>query len=145
MKLDQAWIAAHIPHQGAMCLLDAVEQWDAEAIVCRASSHRRSDNPLRAADRLGIANGIEFAAQAMAVHGALLAADDAAPTVGFLTSVREVQWQRPRLDDIPSDLMVHAQRISGSANSLLYQFELRADEAVVLRGRASVMLKAPPA
>ena len=145
MKLDQAWIAAHIPHQGTMCLLDAVEQWDAEAIVCRASSHRRSDNPLRAADRLGIANGIEFAAQAMAVHGALLAADDAAPTVGFLTSVREVQWQRPRLDDIPSDLMVHAQRISGSANSLLYQFELRADEAVVLRGRASVMLKAPPA
>lgn len=145
MKLDQAWIAAHIPHQGAMCLLDAVEQWDAEAIVCRASSHRRSDNPLRAADRLGIANGIEFAAQAMAVHGALLAADDAAPTVGFLTSVREVQWQRPRLDDIASDLMVHAQRISGSANSLLYRFELRADEAVVLRGRASVMLKAPPA
>lgn len=145
MKLDQAWIAAHIPHQGAMCLLDAVEQWDAEAIVCRASSHRRSANPLRAADRLGIANGIEFAAQAMAVHGALLAADDAAPTVGFLTSVREVQWQRPRLDDIASDLMVHAQRISGSANSLLYQFELCADEAVVLRGRASVMLKAPPA
>lgn len=145
MKLDQAWIAAHIPHQGAMCLLDAVEQWDAEAIVCRASSHRRSDNPLRAADRLGIANGIEFAAQAMAVHGALLAADDAAPTVGFLTSVREVQWQRPRLDDIASDLMVHAQRISGSANSLLYQFELRADEAVVLSGRASVMQKAPPA
>jgi predicted hotdog family 3-hydroxylacyl-ACP dehydratase len=145
MKLDQAWIAAHIPHQGAMCLLDAVEQWDAEAIVCRASSHRRSDNPLRAADRLGIANGIEFAAQAMAVHGALLAADDGAPTVGFLTSVREVQWQRPRLDDIASDLMVHAQRISGSANSLLYQFELRADEAVVLRGRASVMQKAPPA
>jgi len=145
VKLDQAWIAAHIPHQGAMCLLDAVEQWDAEAIVCRASSHRRSDNPLRAADRLGIANGIEFAAQAMAVHGALLAADDAAPTVGFLTSVREVQWQRPRLDDIPSDLMVHAQRISGSANSLLYQFELRADEAVVLRGRASVLLRAPPA
>jgi len=144
VKLDQAWIAAHIPHQGAMCLLDAVEQWDAEAIVCRASSHRRSDNPLRAADRLGIANGIEFAAQAMAVHGALLAADDAAPTVGFLTSVREVQWQRPRLDDIASDLMVHAQRISGSANSLLYQFELRADEAVVLRGRASVMQKAPP-
>ena len=145
MKLDQAWIAAHIPHQGAMCLLDAVEQWDAEAIVCRASSHRRSDNPLRAANRLGIANGIEFAAQAMAVHGALLAADDAAPTVGFLTSVRDVQWQRPRLDDIASDLMVHAQRISGSANSLLYQFELRADEAVVLSGRASVLLKAPPA
>jgi len=145
LKRDQAWIAAHIPHQGAMCLLDAVKQWDAEAIVCRASSHRRSDNPLRAANRLGIANGIEFAAQAMAVHGALLAADDAAPTVGFLTSVRDVQWQRPRLDDIASDLMVHAQRISGSANSLLYQFELRADEAVVLSGRASVLLKAPPA
>jgi predicted hotdog family 3-hydroxylacyl-ACP dehydratase len=128
-----------------MCLLDSVEQWSDDDITCRASSHRRADNPLRAGGRLGIANGIEFAAQAMAVHGALLAADDAPPTVGFLTSVRDVQWQRSRLDDIGSDLVIHAQRISGNPGGLLYQFDLRADDAVVLSGRASVMIKAPPA
>lgn len=145
MKRDHAWIADHIPHQGTMCLLDSVEQWDQDQIVCRASSHRRADNPLRAGGRLGIANGIEFAAQAMAVHGALLAANEAPPAVGYLTSVRDVQWQRTRLDDISADLLVHAQRISGNADSLLYQFDLRADDAVVLSGRASVMIKAPPA
>ena len=25
--LDHAWIAAHIPHQGSMCLLDVVADW----------------------------------------------------------------------------------------------------------------------
>ncbi|MDP2369852.1 3-hydroxylacyl-ACP dehydratase [Rhodoferax sp.] len=145
MKRDHAWIAAHIPHQGTMCLLDSVERWSDDDITCRAVSHRCAANPLRIDGRLGIANGIEFAAQAMAVHGALLAANDGPPAVGFLTSVRDVQWQRTRLDDIDADLVVHARRIAGNSGSLLYQFELHADETVVLSGRASVMIKAPPA
>ena len=73
--LDRAWIAAHIPHQGSMCLLDAVREWSGEAITCTASSHTDPANPLRADGRLGAANGIEYAAQAMAIHGALLAGD----------------------------------------------------------------------
>ena len=28
--LDHAWIPAHIPHSGSMCLLDEVAEWDAE-------------------------------------------------------------------------------------------------------------------
>ena len=74
--LDRVAIAARIPHQGSMCLLDAVLAWDSGQIHCRASSHRQPDNPLRAAARLGAACGIEYAAQAMAVHGALLAPSD---------------------------------------------------------------------
>ncbi|MBK9235623.1 MAG: 3-hydroxylacyl-ACP dehydratase [Rhodoferax sp.] len=144
MKRNHAWVAAHIPHQGNMCLLDSVELWSDDDIVCRATSHRRTDNPLRNGGRLGIANGIEFAAQAMAVHGALLATEPVPPAAGFLVSVRDTQWQRTRLDDIDSDLMVHAQRISGNPTSLLYQFELRAADTVVLSGRASVLIKAPP-
>ena len=69
--LDQAWIAAHIPHQGTMCLLDEVVSWDEARIACRASSHRAPDHPLRTHGRLGAACGIESAAQAMAVLGAL--------------------------------------------------------------------------
>ena len=34
-------IAARIPHQGSMCLLDAVLAWDSGQIHCRASSHRQ--------------------------------------------------------------------------------------------------------
>ena len=68
--IDRAWIAAHIPHQGGMCLLDRVESWTGTEIVCRTRSHLAADNPLRYQCSLGIANGIEYAAQAMAVRGA---------------------------------------------------------------------------
>ncbi|HEX7156529.1 MAG TPA: hypothetical protein VF229_04890, partial [Burkholderiaceae bacterium] len=47
LSLDRGWIAAHIPHAGGMCLLAEVAQWDADAIVCRADSHRAPDHPLR--------------------------------------------------------------------------------------------------
>ena len=57
-----------------MCLLDEVLSWDATRIRCRSNTHRTADNPLRAHGRLGAACGIEYAAQAMAVHGALVAA-----------------------------------------------------------------------
>jgi predicted hotdog family 3-hydroxylacyl-ACP dehydratase len=143
MKLNQCWIAARIPHQGRMCLLDAVEQWNRDQIICSASSHRQADHPLRAHGRLGISAGIEYAAQAMAVHGALLCGDDETPAAGFLTSVREVQWQRARLDDVATDLCVRAERISGNGTTLLYGFSLHAQGAMLLRGRASVLLKAP--
>lgn len=139
---DHAWIAARIPHQGSMCLLDAVLRWDADSIVCRASSHCQPDNPLRADDALGAANGIEYAAQAMAVHGALVAGSESAPAAGYLASVRDVKWHAPRLDTLAPELLVHAQRLSGDANTILYSFHLEAGNTTVLSGRASVLLDA---
>ncbi|WP_018608461.1 hypothetical protein [Uliginosibacterium gangwonense] len=142
MMPDRAWIAAHIPHHGSMCLLDNVEHWDANHIRCHTSSHTDAANPLRAAGRLGIANGIEYAAQAMAIHGALLADSDETPRAGYLTSVREVTWHSSRLDDLAAPLVIDAERLSGSANTILYSFSLQAAGHTVLSGRASVMLDA---
>ena len=39
---NPAAIAARIPHQGRMCLLDAVLACTPQHIRCRASSHRRA-------------------------------------------------------------------------------------------------------
>lgn len=139
---DHAWIAARIPHHGTMCLLDAVLQWDADSIVCRASSHTAVDHPLRAEGTLGVANGIEYAAQAMAVHGALLAGSDSAPAAGYLTSVRDVRWNVPRLDTQAPELRIQARRLSGDSNTILYSFQVEAAGQTVLSGRASVMLSA---
>jgi len=87
--LDKQWIAAHIPHQGNMCLLDHVSNWDAQSITCMAVSHQDTNNPLRSHGQLNTACGIEYAAQAMAVHGAALApADQERPKAGFLVSIR---------------------------------------------------------
>jgi len=142
MPFDKTWIAAHIPHQGDMCLLDRVESWTDTAVACRANSHLDASNPLRYQDCLGIANGIEYAAQAMAVHSALLAGDDKRPAAGYLTSVRDVHWHRPRLDDLDGELRVCARRLSGNESNVLYAFTLHCGDALLLSGRASVMLDA---
>lgn len=142
--LDRAAIAARIPHQGSMCLLDAVLAWDSGQIHCRASSHRQPDNPLRAAERLGAACGIEYAAQAMAVHGALLAPEGAPPRPGYLASVRSVQLAVDRLDDLPQDLDIVAERLSGDEHNILYHFRVEHAGNLLLSGRAAVMLVAQP-
>jgi predicted hotdog family 3-hydroxylacyl-ACP dehydratase len=140
--LDRAWIAAHIPHQSDMALLDAVREWSDTAIACRALSHADPANPLRAEGRLGAATGIEYAAQAMAVHGALLAGTDAAPRQGYLTSVRSVTLHVARLDDVAGPLDVRAERLSGDGNHILYQFSLADAGRCLLEGRAAVVLDA---
>ena len=142
--LDRVAIAARIPHQGSMCLLDAVLAWDSGQIHCRASSHRQPDNPLRAAERLGAACGIEYAAQAMAVHGALLAPEGAPPRPGYLASVRSVQLAVDRLDDLAQDLDIVAERLSGDENNILYHFRVEHAGDLLLSGRAAVMLVAQP-
>jgi predicted hotdog family 3-hydroxylacyl-ACP dehydratase len=136
--LDAAWIAARIPHHGSMCLLDGVVSWSETDIYCRATSHGDPANPLRSSGRLGMVNGIEYAAQAMAVHGALLAGREDAPRAGFLTSVREVVFHAERLDG-PVDLNIHAKLLSGDGRIKLYQFDLLVAGVSIISGRASVM------
>jgi predicted hotdog family 3-hydroxylacyl-ACP dehydratase len=140
--LDHAGIAARIPHQGSMCLLDAVTEWSAEHVVCRAVGHADPAHPLRAHGRLGAANGIEYAAQAMAVHGALVAGAEAAPRQGYLTSVRGVTLHAERLDDLPGPLDVRAERLSGDASNVLYRFAVSHAGRCLLEGRAAVVLDA---
>ena len=126
-----------------MCLLDYVEAWDRLRIQCRASSHRAADNPLRAYGRLGSACGIEYAAQAMAVHGALLAPPDSGSArVGYLVSVRGTRLHVPRLDDIAADLLVEATCVTRSENNILYRFSVSAAGRLLLNGRAAVVLDA---
>ncbi|CAB3800796.1 hypothetical protein LMG28688_05248 [Paraburkholderia caffeinitolerans] len=142
--LDRAWIAAHIPHSGAMCLLDSVDAWDDTHIRCTATSHRDAHNPLRSQGRLASVCGIEYAAQAMAVHGALAGMQDSTtrPRVGFLASVRGVEARVARLDTFDAPLTVEAERLGGDGNNVLYGFTIRCGDAVLLDGRAAVMLDA---
>jgi len=140
--LDRNWIAARIPHSGAMCLLDAVVAWDDAHIHCSATSHRDTANPLRSHGQLAAVCGIEYAAQAMAVHGALCDAAQARPRAGFLASVRSVEAHVPRLDTIDSPLDIEAERIGGDGNNVLYRFTVRSGARILLTGRAAVVLDA---
>lgn len=139
-RLDREWIETHIPHQGRMCLLDEVLSWDAARIRCRATSHRSADNPLRAHGRLGAACGVEYAAQAMAVHGAIMAhAGGTQARAGLLTSVRNLVLLVGRLDDVETDLIASAERLAGDESSTLYEFSVSSGGCELLSGRASIV------
>jgi predicted hotdog family 3-hydroxylacyl-ACP dehydratase len=145
--MNRAWIEARIPHQGRMCLLDEVIAWNPTHIRCSTGTHRALDNPLRSHDRLGIACGIEYAAQAMALHGALASAAagadaGAASRVGLLAGVRDVRLHVSRLDDIESDLLCEVTHVAGDNLTALYEFALRDQDNTLLAGRASVVLDA---
>jgi predicted hotdog family 3-hydroxylacyl-ACP dehydratase len=144
--LDRHWIAAHIPHQDGMSLLEQIESWGPEYVRCQTSRHRDSAIPMRSAGRLGAACGIEFAAQAMALHGALIAealdTPPPRPRAGLLVSVRNVQLNVVRLDDIEDDLLIEVRRLSGGTDNVMYEFQLRDNQRVLITGRATVILDA---
>jgi len=137
--LDRRWIEEHIPHKDGMCLLDEVLSWDLTQTQCRASTHRSPDNPLRANGRLGAACGIEYAAQTMAVHGALVAsASGGTAPPGFLASVRGVRLNVDRLDVFEADLVTFVERVAGDENTALYEFSVSADDVMLVTGRAAI-------
>ena len=142
--LDRAGIARRIPHSGSMCLLERLEGWDADEIRCSTTTHRLADNPLRTAGGLLAPNAIEYAAQAMALHGGLLAAEDSTPSAGFLASARNVRMSVARLDDVEGALQVQARRLSGDERQILYEFAVKAEDGRMLaEGRAVVVLNTP--
>jgi predicted hotdog family 3-hydroxylacyl-ACP dehydratase len=131
-----------------MCLLDEVLAWDLGKIRCRSASHSAPDHPLRTHDRLGAACGIEYAAQTMALHGALVASGtDGAVRAGFLASVRGVRFAVLRIDDIPGDLICEATRVAGDPDTVVYEFQVTGARTpggefqTLLSGRATIALQ----
>lgn len=142
MLADKQAIAALIPHAGSMCLLDGVLACDAQRIRCMAHSHRAADNPLRTAVGLPVLCGIEYAAQAMAVHGGMTSPPHAKPRAGYLVGVRDVVCRVPRLDELGQELIVEAEKLMGDEARVMYQFSLSAGETEVLQGKATAVLDA---
>ncbi len=140
--MNRADIARLIPHAGAMCLLDGVLQWDAAHIRCVSGTHRDPMNPLRSGGQLPALCGVEYAAQAMAVHGGLANNTGSKPASGYLVSLRDVICRQSRLDNLDGDLMVDAERLMGDQQRVIYQFTLAVGAHEVLSGRATVVLDA---
>lgn len=130
-----------IPHRGAMCLLDDVVAWDATRIHARTQSHRDAANPLRSDGRLRSVHLCEYGAQAMALHGGLLAQRDGAVAApGLLVSLRAVRLERARVDDLADALDVHAEQLLAAAGAWQYAFEIACGGVPLASGRAAVML-----
>jgi predicted hotdog family 3-hydroxylacyl-ACP dehydratase len=159
--LTHAQIARLIPHSGNMCLLDQLLAYTPDEIEVLACDHKQpSDHPLREGAQLFSVCLIEYAAQAMALHGALLAetelgaaaatasSSDArpafAPSPGFIASVRNVQFHTLELDGAAAPMHIRAKRLAGSAHEVLYAFEVHdacRSGPPLATGRAAVVLK----
>jgi predicted hotdog family 3-hydroxylacyl-ACP dehydratase len=140
--MTRAEIAAVIPHGGAMCLLDEVLSWDAARIRCLSRTHREAGNPMRVAGALRAICGVEYAAQAMALHGGLTGGIASRPRVGYMASLRDVECTPGLLDEFEGDLLVDAERLMGDGRHVIYGFEVHVGERIVLAGRAAVVLDA---
>ena len=142
MQLNQKEIETLIPHSGAMSLLNEVLKWDEDHIVCLANSHRSKHNPLRNENALSSVCGVEYAAQAMAVHGALSKSDpDEEPRPGYLASIKNLDLLVSSLDDIESDLVIEAELLMRDKEFLVYQFRVLSEGLNLLSGRAIISIK----
>jgi predicted hotdog family 3-hydroxylacyl-ACP dehydratase len=140
--LNRDELAALIPHQGAMCLLERVLEWDAGHIVTATTTHRSAQNPLRSDGRLRALHLCEYAAQAMAVHGGLLArAHGSRAQPGMLVSLREVELLRDFVEDLPDELRVSATRLLAGDDSWQYSFTVHHADELIARGRAAIMAR----
>lgn len=127
-----------VPHAGAMVLIDEVVEHDGQRIRCQATTGPLADHPLGRKGRLPATALAEYGAQAMAVHGGLLAAAGSRPREGRLVSLAELNLSASELAH-PAELTIEAERIGGSALGEIYRFEVRESDRVLAEGRATVM------
>jgi predicted hotdog family 3-hydroxylacyl-ACP dehydratase len=142
MMLAKADWSMLIPHRGSMCLLDDVIDWTDASIHARSESQRRIDNPLRSDDRLRALHLCEYGAQAMAVHGGLIArAAGGIAAAGYLVSLRAVELHVDRIDELAGAIDVYAERLLGGESSWQYAFRIEHAGTPIASGRAAVMAR----
>jgi predicted hotdog family 3-hydroxylacyl-ACP dehydratase len=134
-------ILRHVPHAGRMCLIDDVASWDANGIVCIARNHRSVDHPLRRFGRLSSVHLIEYGAQAMAIHGALLEhVRGAKSQPGMLVAARDFRTTVDRLDALDGPLTIEARPQMTRPGALIYEFRCVHAGSPIASGRVTVML-----
>jgi len=139
LPATKAEIAALIPHQGAMCLHDAVLAFDEQHVVLSSHTHAEPDHPLRRARGLSSVFLAEFGAQAMAVHGGLDArrrGHRAEP--GLLIALREFAVVGALVDDESGPLVTDAQVIATGDRAWQYRFTVMQGQRTLATGRATV-------
>jgi predicted hotdog family 3-hydroxylacyl-ACP dehydratase len=136
-------IRALVPHAGLMCLLEEVLAWDDTRVLLGSRTHQRLDHPLRREGRLDALHLCEYGAQAMAVHGGLLARRDGGRArPGLLVSLRDVWLAGCDLAALPGPLRVGAKRLHGDATGWQYAFDAWHGTQLLAKGRAAVVLRA---
>ena len=141
--MDKRIFGKLIPHSGEMCLLDFVEVWSDDEIRCVSISHTSGRHPLRLEGLLSSIHLVEYAAQAAAIHGALLAEREGKPLApGFLAALRNCDLEADEIGTSSGPLSIVARKKLANAEGLIYEFSVQTASGELLgRGRLSVMLQ----
>jgi predicted hotdog family 3-hydroxylacyl-ACP dehydratase len=125
-----------------MCLLDEVVQWDDRSITCITNTHRDPANPLRRDGHLSAVHAFEYGAQAAAIHGGLRARlTGATAPPGYLAALRDARLHATTLDDIKSELQVHAFCLFGDEANTVYECRVSAGDTLLAEGRVTIILR----
>lgn len=137
---DKNMILDLIPHSGSMCLIDKVVSWDDLNITCYSDTHKDITNPLRNSEILPMSSLIEYGAQAMAIHGGLLAKKSGDKIKeGYLAALREVKMVSGDASKINSALCIEATQKMASQGNMIYSFSVKENNKVLVSGRATVV------
>jgi predicted hotdog family 3-hydroxylacyl-ACP dehydratase len=119
-----------------MCLLDRVARWDETSIVCHAAATALG-HPFARANGVPVVASVEYAAQAAALHGALLD-DNREPRGGMLATLSEVELTVGCFDQGSSALTVQAELIVRGVSGCTYSFTVHDACGCRARGRLLV-------
>lgn len=129
-----------IPHSFDMCLLDHVESWNEDNIVCHSQSHLLKTNPLCRENNLSSVHLIEYAAQTMAVHGGLNdRAQGTQMTSGYLAALRNVNIHLCELNKLQDTLRIEATKVLSQGGNMIYNFTVSTAGSELISGRATVV------
>ena len=129
-----------LPHAGSMRLIDSVTCWTADSIECHGSCNCL-DHPLSQNGKLSSTVAIEYAAQATAVHGFLLANDNVAK-FGVLAKLTDISLHMAVVDNIQSPLRIFAQLVARTDQGCIYNFEVNGTRLPIASGRLMIAFPA---
>lgn len=88
--------------------------------------------------------GLEYAAQAMAVHvGLTTDISERNASVGYLGAVRDLQVHCRTFQQFAENLTIKANVLLQQSMSFIYAFSISARETTLLEGRASIFIQGP--
>lgn len=89
-------------------------------------------------------SGLEYAAQAMGVHvGLTQNISEHNASIGYLGAVRNLQIGCSTFQQFREDLTIEARLLLEQNRSFIYDFSMKARDAILLQGRASIFIQGP--
>lgn len=142
IPVNKQEVARCLPHEGPMVLLERVLQCTEESLECETSTHLQPEHPLSIEGQLSVFAGVEYAAQAMALHKCLNAESDGKVRSGFVAVTSNLMPHLVVLNQASGTLNVAVNMLDSSGGGSLYEFHISHGQKKlpVLDGRLLVML-----